>query len=201
MHVFVEGVSLAESLNGGATWTTSQTPHADQHAVEFDPFTANKVFLGNDGGFYWSLENGLARGVWSKTARLPVTQFYAMDVSEQDHSRVNAGSQDNSSLRSWGPGNQNDVVNGDWFAFVGGDGMMNRIDPTNDHKFYGCSQNGGCRDFSPPPTANNGYSMTIPGQRKNWVAPLEFAGDPRYIFGGSEFVSRMDTEPATLPRV
>jgi hypothetical protein len=43
--------------------------------------------------------------------------------------------------------------------------------------------------------------MTIPGQRKNWVAPLEFAGDPRYIFGGSEFVSRMDTEPATLPRV
>ena len=41
-HVFVEGVSLAESLNGGATWTTSQTPHADQHAVEFDPFTAGQ---------------------------------------------------------------------------------------------------------------------------------------------------------------
>ncbi|MFL6068949.1 MAG: WD40/YVTN/BNR-like repeat-containing protein, partial [Gaiellaceae bacterium] len=46
-HVFVEGVSLAESLNGGATWTTSQTPHADQHAVEFDPFTAGRVYLGN----------------------------------------------------------------------------------------------------------------------------------------------------------
>ena len=36
------------------TWTTSQTPHADQHGVEWDPFTPNKVYLGNDGGFYWS---------------------------------------------------------------------------------------------------------------------------------------------------
>ena len=100
-HVFVAGVSLAESLNGGATWTTSRTPHADQHGLEWDPFTPNKVFLGNDGGFYWSPENGAARGLWSKTPRLPVTQFYAMDVSEQDGTRVNAGSQDNGSLRSW----------------------------------------------------------------------------------------------------
>jgi photosystem II stability/assembly factor-like uncharacterized protein len=91
LHVFVDGVSLAESLNGGATWTTSQTPHADQHGVAWDPFTPNKVYLGNDGGFYWSLENGRARGLWSKTPRLPTTQFYAMDVSVQDGTRVNAG--------------------------------------------------------------------------------------------------------------
>ena len=60
-----------------------------------------KVYLGNDGGFYQSMENGAARGLWTKTARLPVTQFYAMDVSVQDGSRVNAGSQDNGSLKSW----------------------------------------------------------------------------------------------------
>ena len=197
-HVFVEGVSLAESLNGGATWTTSQTPHADQHAVEFDPFTANKVFLGNDGGFYWSLENGRARGVWAKTPRLPVTQFYALDVSLQDNSRVNAGSQDNGSLKSWANDN---TVNGDWFGFVGGDGMMNRIDPTNDRKYYGCSQNGGCRGFVGTATGATSFGMTIPGARKNWVAPIEFAADPRFMFGGSEFVHRIDTEPGTGQRV
>jgi len=195
LHVFADGVNLAESTNAGLTWTTSQAPHADQHGVEWDPFTANKVFLGNDGGFYRSLENGRARGVWTKTARLPVTQFYAMDVSLQDGARVNAGSQDNGSLRSWGPGNQNDVVNGDWAGFVGGDGMMNRIDPTNDHKFYGCSQNGGCRGFAPPPTANGGFSMTMPNaDRKNWVAPIEFGADTRFVFGGSNFVLRMNTD-------
>src|SRR5215208_5416132 len=59
VHVFVEGVSLAESLNGGTSWTTSNAVHADQHAVEWDPFTVDndpstlaKVYLGNDGGLY-----------------------------------------------------------------------------------------------------------------------------------------------------
>ena len=42
--------------------------HADQHGVEWDPFTPNKVFLGNDGGFYWSPENGRHAALWTKTA-------------------------------------------------------------------------------------------------------------------------------------
>ncbi len=54
-HVFVAGVSLAESFNGGATWTDiADAVHADQHGLEWDPFTPNRVYLGNDGGFYWS---------------------------------------------------------------------------------------------------------------------------------------------------
>jgi photosystem II stability/assembly factor-like uncharacterized protein len=187
-HVFAAGVSLAESRDGGLTWVTSQTPHADQHGLEWDPFTPGKVYLGNDGGFYWSNENGAARGLWAKTPHLAVTQFYAMDVSVQDGARVNAGSQDNGSLKSWGADN---TVNGDWFNFVGGDGMMNRIDPTNDRKYYGCSQNGGCRGF----VDGVGFTMTIPGARKNWVAPLEFGADPRIMFGGSEFVNRINTDP------
>jgi hypothetical protein len=187
LHVFVAGVNLAESLNGGLTWTTSQTPHADQHGLEWDPFTPGKVLLGNDGGFYWSLENGRARGLWAKTAELPVTQFYAMDVSVQDGARVNGGSQDNGSLKSWGSDN---TVTGDWFNFRGGDGMMNRIDPTNDRKYYGCAQNGACRGF----VDNSGYAMAIPGLRRNWVSPLEFAADPAYMFGASEYVSRINTD-------
>jgi photosystem II stability/assembly factor-like uncharacterized protein len=187
-HVFVAGVSLAESLDGGLTWTTSQTPHADQHGLEWDPTTSGTVYLGNDGGFYRSTQNGAARGLWNKTQRLAVTQFYSMDVSVQDGRRINAGAQDNGSLRSWA---SNNSVNGDWFGYVGGDGMMNRIDPTNDRRFYGCSQNGGCRGF----VDGVSFSMTIPGTRKNWVAPLEFAAGPNTLFGGSEFVHRINVEP------
>jgi photosystem II stability/assembly factor-like uncharacterized protein len=187
-HVFVAGMDLAESRDGGLTWTTSFAPHADQHGLEWDPFTPGKVYLGNDGGFYWSTENGAARGLWTKTAHLPVTQFYAMDVSVQDGARVNAGSQDNGSLKSWASDN---TVNGDWFGYVGGDGMMNRIDPTNDRKYYGCWQNGGCHGF----VDGVRFSMMIPGGRRNWVAPLEFGADPRFMFGASEHVSRIDTDP------
>ena len=82
-HIFVAGVNYAESLNGGLTWTTRSTNviHADQHGLEFDPLTPGRVYLGNDGGLYVSNENGTAGGLWFKTPRLPVTQFYAMDVS------------------------------------------------------------------------------------------------------------------------
>ncbi len=199
LHVFVAGVSLAESLNGGATWTTSNTIHADQHGLEFDPFTPGKVHLGNDGGYYSSTQNGAARGAWFKAPRLPVTQFYAMDVSVQDGSRANAGSQDNGSLKSWALDN---TVNGDWFSLLGGDGMMNRIDPTNDRKYYACSQNGGCRGFVGTDTGQTSFSMTFPGaDRKNWVTPIEFAADPNFMFGASQFVYRMNTEPGAGQRV
>lgn len=191
LHVFVAGVRLAESLDGGLTWVQSQTPHADQHGLEWDPFTPGKVMLGNDGGFYWSLLNGAALGLWQKTADLPVTQFYEMDVSHQNPERMNAGAQDNGSLKSWALDNS---TTGDWYGFVGGDGMMNRIDPTNDRKYYGCSQNGGCRGFVGTDTGQTSFSMTIPGLRKNWVAPLEFSADPRIMFGASEYVSRINTD-------
>jgi Sortilin, neurotensin receptor 3, len=188
LHVFLDGVNLAESLNGGLTWTTSNAVHADQHGAHWDPFTPGKVFLGNDGGFYSSLANGQARGLWTKTPRLPTTQFYAMDVSVQDGARVDAGSQDNGSVKSWASDN---TVNGDWFGFVGGDGMMNRINPSNDRRYYGCSQNGGCRGFE---DGTPSFNMRIPGNRANWVAPIEFAADPRIMFGASEFVYRINTD-------
>ncbi len=195
-HIFVAGVNYAESLNGGLTWTTRSTQviHADQHGLEFDPLTPGRVYLGNDGGFYISNENGRAVGLWFKTPRLPVTQFYAMDVSVQDGTRVNAGSQDNNSLKSW----QNDnTVNGDWIPYVGGDGMMNRIDPTNDRKFYGCSQNGGCRRFVPRQQRRR-LRHDDPGCRPQ---ELGRAARVRAPTRGScsapvENVYRIDTEPA-----
>ena len=200
LHVFVAGVNLAESSTGGTTWTTSNAIHADQHGLEFDPFTPGKVHLGNDGGYYSSTQNGAARGGWFKAPRLPVTQFYAMDVSVQNGKRVNAGSQDNGSLKSWALDN---TINGDWVSLLGGDGMMNRIDPTNDRKYYACSQNGGCRGFVGTPDGQSGqtnFSMAFPSaDRKNWVTPIEFGADPKFMFGASQFVYRMNTDPAPPP--
>ncbi|WP_206069916.1 VPS10 domain-containing protein [Knoellia koreensis] len=187
-HVFVAGVSLAESKDGGATWTTSNSVHADQHGMAWDPKVPGQVYLGNDGGFYRSSTNGAVRGAWFKTPNLPITQFYAMDVSHQDGKRVNAGAQDNGSLKSW---SSTGATTGPWYNFVGGDGMMNRIDPNNQDKYYGCYQNGGCYGF----VGTSSFWMGIPGARKNWVAPLEFAADTRIVFGGSEYVSRMNTDP------
>ena len=42
---------------------------------------------------------------------MAITQFYAMDSSEQDVERLNAGAQDNNSLKSW---QADGTITGDW---------------------------------------------------------------------------------------
>ena len=189
-HVFLAGVSLAESKDGGQTWATTSSVHADQHALAWDPNQKDRVYLGNDGGFYRSDNNGAVGSPWVKTPLLPATQFYSMDTSLQHNGWINGGAQDNNSLKSW---DSDGTVDGTWNAYVGGDGMMNRIDPNDDGYYYGCSQYGGCLAFTP----KGSRSIAVPGSRQNWVAPLEFKNtDTKVLYSGSEAVNRINMKDA-----
>ena len=184
-HVFSAGVPMMESRDGGASWTRGFGIHADQHALAFDPHTAGRVYVGNDGGLYRSEQNGNVVGPWTKATVEPYMQFYAMDASAQDVTRVSGGTQDNGSLRSWGGTN--------WNLYRGGDGMMNRINPLDLNNVFACSQNGGCARSD-----NGGNTMTsirarFGGERFNWVSPLEIAaGAPDTVYFGSNVLNRSD---------
>jgi hypothetical protein len=102
---------------------SSSSFHVDQHAMAWDPWTANRVYIGNDGGVYRSSSNGSLTGNWTKSTRQTSLQFYTVAVSTQDLSRISGGLQDNGSVRSWGGTN--------WNSIGGGDGLANLIDPTN----------------------------------------------------------------------
>jgi photosystem II stability/assembly factor-like uncharacterized protein len=193
-HVFSAGVPMMESLDGGASWTTGAGIHVDQHALAFDPHTEDRVYVGNDGGLYWSDQNGAVLGPWSAAAVQPYLQLYAMDASAQDLTRVSGGTQDNGSLRSWG--------GADWNRYRGGDGMMNRINPVDLDNVYACSQFGGCGRSD-----NGGDTMTsirllFAGERFNWVSPLEIAaGAPDTVYFGSNVLNRSDDRGQTWRQV
>ena len=199
-HVFVAGVSLVESLDGGTTWRRSTGTtgiHADQHSMAWDPAVPGRVYLGNDGGFYRSDANGVVTVRYTHAAYQPITQFYRFDVSMQNPDRINGGSQDNGSLRSW------DSASADlWNRYNGGDGMTNRINPMNDLYVYACSQNGNCRR-----SANGGNSLaTFSGalqcNRRNWVTPLEFdPTDPSVLYYGCNFLHRSADNGVTWTRI
>src|SRR4029453_6570923 len=72
-RLFVAGVSLRGSTNGGATWANVGNLHADHHAMGLDPTTPGRAYEGNDGGFYWSVGNG-ATGTWTEALNEPWTQ-------------------------------------------------------------------------------------------------------------------------------
>jgi photosystem II stability/assembly factor-like uncharacterized protein len=193
-HVFSAGVPMMESHDAGASWTRGGGIHVDQHALAFDPHTPGRVYVGNDGGLYWSDQNGDVVGPWTAAQVQPYMQLYAMDVSAQDVTRRSGGTQDNGSLRSWG--------STDWNRYRGGDGMMNRINPVDLNNVYACSQNGGCARSDNGGDTMSSIRPLFAGERFNWVSPLEIAaGDPDTVYFGSNVLSRSDDRGRTWRQV
>lgn len=163
-RVFVMGVSLFRTENGGNTWSdiSNWDLHVDHHAMIFDE-TNNRVFNGNDGGLYYSNDYG---NNWTKINNLPITQFYAIDIDYNNPQRIYGGTQDNNTIRTMTGGTS------DWEAILGGDGMFTLVDYTDPNTIY-CEYQWGNLYRSD----DGGWNMTsIAGDmlydRINWSAPL-----------------------------
>jgi hypothetical protein len=181
-RVWVAGTSLVESLDAGANWRRSTAVHADQHAMAWDPLTSGRVYLGDDGGVYRSSSGGSATGTWTKSTSQAHLQFYTVAVSKQDNSRISGGLQDNGSVRSWGATN--------WNSILGGDGLQNLIDPTDQNKVYACSQNGSCSRSTNGGSTMTGFGATT-SDRRNWLTPVVFdPANPAVMYYGGNRLNR-----------
>ena len=202
-HLWVPGVALIESKDGGNTYTEqggtvgsivsgADAPHADQHAMVWDPRVPNRVYLGNDGGLYRSDQNG-AEGTWKFAKYQPFSQPYTLDVSEQDRSRIVTGLQDNGVNKSWGR------KDGTWVSYHGGDGERALIKPTNKDFLYGCHQYGECTVHPTGSTSGQDFTRRMVSARRNWTMPIEFdPEDPRTIYSGGEFLERSDDDAGSF---
>lgn len=166
-HVFVAGVPLMESTNGGMSFPVSQGQmHVDHHAMAWDPQVKGRVYNGNDGGVYRSDKNGL-NGSWTFGDYQPWVQFYRIDVSMQDPSRINGGLQDQGSVRSWGVEGREG-----WNHYNGGDGVENRINPKDKENVFACSQYGSCIRSDTGGTPAQGMDNAF--ARAGWLTPIDF---------------------------
>lgn len=181
-HVFAAGVALCESQNSGASFTGHVTPHGDHHAMAWDLKVPGRVYLGTDGGTYRSDVNG-SNDQWTKAVSEPFTQFYSVDVSEQDASRLVGGAQDNGVNRSYGGAS--------WNGYVMGDGLAALINPVNQELVYGCFQYGNCYRSTDGGTTTTYFTPAIGSARRNWFAPLQFdPGNPALLYFGGNRVHR-----------
>ncbi|MFI5237489.1 MAG: WD40/YVTN/BNR-like repeat-containing protein, partial [Ignavibacteriales bacterium] len=119
-HLYVGGVELMKSTNGGTSWFQltywhpfygSPVVHADHHIILFDPNNSGTVFNGNDGGIYKTTNNGTA---WTDLNNgLEITQFYGGAVYTTGTTYY-GGTQDNGHLKFSSGTN--------WIEVEGGDG-------------------------------------------------------------------------------
>ena len=197
-RLYVLGVPLVASSDGGAGWERADGPHVhvDHHALWFDSERPGYMISGNDGGLNVSYDRG---ATWSKLNTPAVGQFYAVQVDDAEPYNVYGGLQDNG---VWvGPSTYR--AGRGWLAegrypyrrIMGGDGMQIQVDD-RDGTVYTGFQFGNY--FRTNRSGEGQAERVVPqhelGERPlrfNWQAPIWLSRHvPDVLYFGSNKVHR-----------
>lgn len=198
--VFVLGVTLRMSADGGKTFTNIDKPnvHADHHALWINPRRDSHLINGNDGGVNITYDDG---EVWFKANTPPVGQFYAITTDNAKPYNVYGGLQDNGVWYLPSQRGRNSFANsglgladGIEKNIGGGDGMQVQVDTRDNLTTYYGSQFGnyartnrltreGTKRITPR------HEMGEFPYRYNWQAPIHLSGHHADIlyFGSNHF--------------
>jgi photosystem II stability/assembly factor-like uncharacterized protein len=194
-RVYRPAFSFAYSSDGGYSYAEASGEggwvHSDHHALWINPNNTNLLYLGTDGGVYFSLDRG---ATWKFCNNLPLGQFYHVSVDNQEPYRIFGGLQDNGSwyAPSAVPGG---VLNGDWKSVYGGDGFWTQPDPFDPSLVYAEYQGGNMNRVN----IKNGTSVGIrpeaaPGDEKlryNWNTPIVIGSkNKKNIYTGAQYLYR-----------
>lgn len=176
-EVHIAGIHTWRSLNGGSSFSLTSFwseggsisrnigyCHAD---VDIMQFVGDDLYVGSDGGLYINNDSDgtINTSFYTDlTSGLGIRQFYKIGVSQTDPEKITGGSQDN--------GTSYYSTSGNWFDWLGADGMETFIDKNNNNIFYGTSQFGSLYKST---NGGAGYSGigTPDGKSGDWVTPFE----------------------------
>jgi len=193
---------IAQSDDGGKSFRVIipyNGIHPDHHAWWIHPYNPNFIINGNDGGIAVSRDRGRS---WQFDEKLPLGQFYHINVDNEIPYNVMGGLQDNGSWHGpayvWAQGG---IRNSYWQSVGGGDGFDVIPDPDDSKWVYSMSQGGalgrtnritGERWSIRPPSPDPNVRL-----RYNWNAA--FAQDPfdnKTIYYASQFVHKSNNKGA-----
>jgi photosystem II stability/assembly factor-like uncharacterized protein len=191
--VICGGLNMESSTNGGTSFSTLPVSHVDEHAVAFAPSNSNYIVLGNDGGIDYSTNGG---STWGESTTLPITQFYAGDISYLSPATILGGTQDNGTIRTTGG-----LI---WNEIYGGDGFYALVDYSNQQYVYASSQNGGLGRSTNGGSSFLGATSGLDLTYTNWMTPYVMdKNNPQILYCGTykifKTTNRMQSWTAISP--
>lgn len=173
--------------------------HPDHHAWWIHPYDANFIIDGNDGGIGISRDRGKT---WQFDEKLPLGQYYHINVDNRLPYNVMGGLQDNGSWHGsayvWV---QSGIRNAYWQGVGGGDGFDVMPDAEDPNWVYTMSQGGALSRYNIATGENWSIRPPRPDkttrQRFNWNAAI--AQDPfdkATIYYGSQFLNKSTNKGA-----
>jgi photosystem II stability/assembly factor-like uncharacterized protein len=193
--VYIYGVPLLKSNDGGVTWNHldtlrgQQNIHVDHHALWINPKNGKHMLLGNDGGLYVTYDEG---AYWQHINNMPVGQFYTVNVDMETPYNVYGGLQDNGVLK--GSSRSVPNVTPHWERIGGGDGMYVAADPRNSKLVYWGFQFGNYMRVEPgkaPARITPRHDIGQPAYRWNWRTPLLLSKhNPDIVYMAAQHVFR-----------
>lgn len=191
-HVYVQGLPLITSADGGKTWSGLNQPnvHVDFHTLWIDPTDPRRMIVGNDGGLDISHDGGKHFRTMDAQA---VGQFYTVVADMADPYYVYGGLQDNG---SWKGVSNVDWDRNTWTAVGGGDGMHVQIDTRDNATLYTGSQFGyyGRRGPGGKGDVRPQAGLKDTPLRYNWNTPILLSSHNQDIvyFGTNKLFRSMD---------
>ncbi len=194
---------ISSSEDGGKTFKVVipyNGIHPDHHAFWINPKDGNFIVEGNDGGIGMTRDRGRN---WQFDEKIPVGQFYHINVDNETPYNVMGGMQDNGSWRgpayTWANGG---IRNFYWESLWGGDGFDVMPDPDDANWVYAMSQGGSVGKYNVK-TGERWFIRPTPPDpntllRFNWNAAI--AQDPldkNTVYFGSQYLHKSTDKGAT----
>ncbi len=175
-NVYCGGLNMERSINGGTGFSSIGASHVDHHSIAFAPSNTNFVVNGNDGGIDYSTNGGTS---WLASTTLPITQFYAGEIDNNNPNTILGGAQDNGTNRTTG-------TVGNWQNIYGGDGFYCLVDYNNSQRVYASSQNGGLGRSTNGGASFSGATSGLDLTYSNWMVPFVMdKNDPLTLYCGT----------------
>lgn len=214
--VYIMGVPLAKSTDGGKTFTImrgeekdSDRIHGDNHALWIDPVDSKYMINGNDGGVILSYDGGRR---WKNFFRkIPTTQFYNVTYDMRTPFNVFGSVQDEGSFsgsirNTYGKA---DPSVKKWAYTPGGEGTIIAVDPINPDITYASSFYGRLmrNDLGLPDSIRSKNIFPKKGtdeevHRGEWLAfTLLSPHDNRTIYHGFQYLFRSSDAGQTWNRI